>query len=212
MTHIHMPRKHFVCDHTVPYHVYNRCINKDWFNQPLDEVWNIFTTYLWFIGVAFDVRIHAFVLMSNHFHLLISAPNGNLSEAMRYFLSMTSRELVKTSDRINHTYAHRFGRSRLGTYQYYLNAYKYIFYNPIDAGIVTQTQQYPYSSLGVNFHKINFGVPISDDIFYSDPVATLAWINKAPNKEQCELVKNALAKREEDARRFGGICEGLMFV
>ena len=33
----------------------------------------------------FSVRVHAYVLMSNHFHLIVETPGPNLSEFMRQF-------------------------------------------------------------------------------------------------------------------------------
>ena len=34
---------------------------------------------------VYRVELHAYVLMSNHFHLMVSTPRGNLSEFMRHF-------------------------------------------------------------------------------------------------------------------------------
>jgi putative transposase len=31
----------------------------------------------------YGIEIHAYVLMNNHFHLMVETPNGNLSEFMR---------------------------------------------------------------------------------------------------------------------------------
>ena len=33
----------------------------------------------------YQVELHAYVLMSNHFHLMVATPKGNLSEFMRHF-------------------------------------------------------------------------------------------------------------------------------
>jgi len=33
----------------------------------------------------YQVELHAYVLMSNHFHLLVATPKGNLSEFIRHF-------------------------------------------------------------------------------------------------------------------------------
>jgi REP element-mobilizing transposase RayT len=39
------------------------------------------------ISVTHQVEIHAYCLMTNHYHLLIHTPNGNLSEAMHHLSS-----------------------------------------------------------------------------------------------------------------------------
>ena len=42
--------------------------------------------------------------MGNHFHLLVTAPDGNLSAAMLYFMRETSREVSRRSGKINQTW------------------------------------------------------------------------------------------------------------
>ena len=44
------------------------------FLQQLNQSVNIYT-----------VKLHSYVLMTNHFHLLVETPLGNLSEFMRHF-------------------------------------------------------------------------------------------------------------------------------
>ena len=36
------------------------------------------------VGI-YQVRVHAYGLMSNHFHMIVESPKGNLSEFMRHF-------------------------------------------------------------------------------------------------------------------------------
>lgn len=120
-----MPRSKNQISSTWPYHVYGRCINKDWFSQPLNEVWNIMSEQLHFVRFAYDIRIHAFVLMANHYHALFSTPQGNLSDGMSWFARETSRTLTKSADRINQTYGSRYGNSLIQSTHHFKNVYKY---------------------------------------------------------------------------------------
>ncbi len=120
-----MARKHVPIQSDYPYHIGARCINQDWFSIPMPRVWDIMSDHLYFMNRAFDVRILAFVLMNNHFHLLVRTPQANLPEAMAWFMRESSRALTRAGNRTNQTYGGRFFRSLIGTNHYYLHAYKY---------------------------------------------------------------------------------------
>lgn len=153
--------------------------------------------HLSFISFAFNVRIHAFVLMSNHFHLIALAPEGNLSEAMRFFMSESGRDLRLLSTRVNCTYGTRFHRSLLSSPQYYLHAYKYLYHNPVQAGICERVEEYPYSTLPALLGNSRFDVPVFDDFNWStfnSRALTLSWLNRKPNEGQWDIVRRSLRK------------------
>src|SRR5689334_21017913 len=93
----HVPRKNVPIHSTDPYHITARCINKEWFRIPLTEVWSLMGDYLAVIEHEFKILIHAFVLMPNHFHLISTAPDANISVALNYFMRETSREITRLS-------------------------------------------------------------------------------------------------------------------
>lgn len=153
---------------------------------------------LFFVSHAFKLKIHSFVLMDNHFHLIATAPNANLSEAMAFFLRETSRELQKNSNRINRTWGGRFFRSRLGNYHYFMAAYKYVYRNPVEAGSSETAEDYPYSTLSGLLGKNRIIIPVVEDtlLFDSSTDETLNWLNRKPTDEDREDVRKALRKSE----------------
>nr|WP_232469064.1 transposase [Bdellovibrio bacteriovorus] len=161
--------------------------------------WDIMTRHLHFLHMGFDIRIHAFVLMSNHFHMIARAPEENLSEAMGFFMRETSREITRSSDRINQTYGGRFHRSMISSPLYYLHAYKYLYRNPVEAGLSETVEEYEYSSLrGLLGHRW-LDVPITEDEnwgSFDTRSETLAWLNASPQKDHWEEVRKALKKNE----------------
>ncbi|MFS4458759.1 transposase [Bdellovibrio sp. HCB2-146] len=194
-----MPRKNFVQDPNLPYHIISRCINRDWFAQEMPLVWKIVTRHLFFVNHAFNLRIHGFVLMNNHFHMIIRAPDGNLSEAMAYFLRETSRDLTRLSNRINQTFGGRFRRSLISSPHYYSHAYKYLYRNPVEAGLCERVEDYEYSSLQGLLGKRWLDVPISEDENWANFASreeTLEWLNASPKKEHWEEVRKALRRSE----------------
>jgi REP element-mobilizing transposase RayT len=162
-------------------------------------VWSIMTTHLRFISFAYNIRIHAFTLMSNHFHLIARAPDGNLSEAMRFFMSETGRDLRGLSTRINCTYGTRFHRSLLTSPHYFFHAYKYLYQNPVQAGICERVEEYPYSTLPALLGNTRFEVPIYDDLNWSSVnsrLETLKWLNQSPRSSEWMIVERSLRKSE----------------
>jgi REP element-mobilizing transposase RayT len=151
---------------------------------------------LHFVAHAFDLRILAFVLMSNHFHLLLLALRGNLSEAMAYFLRETSRELTFSSCRLNQTYGGRFFRSNIRSSHYFLNCYKYVYRNPVEAGLTLQAEAYPWSTLNGLLGESHLQIPVYEDAtLFSDVEGTLSWLNQRPKKENWLAVEKGLRRQ-----------------
>lgn len=97
----------------------------------------------------FDWRIHAFVVMSNHFHLAVETAEPNLSLGMKW--------LQGTWIRHSNGFRRLIGRPFQGRYKALLvdpghplaQVCHYIHLNPVRAGVVKSTQPagYPWSSL-----------------------------------------------------------------
>jgi len=192
-----MPKKKIVRQSDFPYHISARCNNRDWFSIPLNEVWKIFSDYLYFISFAFEVEIHAFVLMNNHYHLLIKTPQANLGEAMEYFQRETSRRIGFTSQRINHVYGGPYNPTVVTDLQYYINVYKYILRNPVKAGISKKVEAYPYSSLRglMGFEKLPSPLFANDDLFQNTE-EFLRWLNTPYDDNVHEVIRKGLRKKE----------------
>ena len=52
----------------------------------------------------YQVRVHAYVLMGNHFHLIVETPRGNLSEFMRHFNISYTSAYNRRHHRVGHLY------------------------------------------------------------------------------------------------------------
>lgn len=189
-----MPRSKFTVNPERPYHISGRCRNKDWFDIPIAEVWVIMENHLYFLSKAFGITIHAFVLMDNHFHLMASSPQGNLSQGMQYFMGATSRDIQKLSGRINQVWGSRFFRSELDSYWSYVNCYKYTYRNPVEAKLCKEVESYPFSSLSglLGLRSIYFPVE-SDSLIFEDAIEeTLSWLNSPPVERDLASVRAAL--------------------
>jgi putative transposase len=191
-----MPRKQIPIVATDPYHITARCINRQWFDLPISSVWSIMENYLYLLCASYNLKIHAFVLMSNHFHLLLTAPEGNLSSALLYFMRETSKQITFMSGRINQTYGNRNHKTRINSYHHFLNTYKYVYQNPVQSGLCNKVQDYPYSTLNGILGGSQLVIPICENILFADDFqnSELEWLNKNPSKEHWQQMKAALRR------------------
>jgi putative transposase len=129
-----------------PHHIIQRGNNRQAiFTTPAD--YRFMLDLLAESAKKFDVSVHAYVLMSNHFHLLVTP--------------QTAEGLPKMMQAVGHTYVGYFNRAQLrsgtlwdGRYKstviqterYLLACMAYIDLNPVRAGMVEQPQDYPWSS------------------------------------------------------------------
>lgn len=193
-----MPSRRKPYSSDFPLHIVARCSNKEWFQIPLNQVWETYSNHLFYLKHWFNFKIHSFVLMPNHFHLICEAPEGNLAIAMNYFMRETSRELGKRSGRINQIYGRPYFASTLKTNHYFLNAYKYVYRNPIEARLCTTAEAYPFSTLHSTLGLAQHTIPTHvDENLFQDTKKHLRWINTAYESQDLkQSIKAALNHRE----------------
>ena len=96
---------------------------------------------------AHGCLVHAYVLMTNHVHLLVTPQMPHAASAMMQHLGRRYVRIV--NDRRGRTGTMWEGRFKAGlvdSEQYLLTCHRYIELNPVRAGIAAQPQEYPWSS------------------------------------------------------------------
>jgi len=100
------------------------------------------------IREKFEFKIHAFVLMGNHYHMLASySENYFLGRVMNLFQMNLSRKLNILSGRINHQFGGPYRGSLIRNPYHYCNVLKYIYQNPVRARESSVVEYYQYSSI-----------------------------------------------------------------
>jgi putative transposase len=97
----------------------------------------------------FDVAIHAYVLMSNHFHLLVTPQSSDgLPQMMQAVGRRYVRHFNDSQQRTGTLWEGRYRSTLIQTDRYLLACMAYIDLNPVRAGLVAQAADYPWSSYG----------------------------------------------------------------
>ena len=134
----------------VPQHVTQRGNNRQACFYT-DEDYRLYLDLLNATCRTHDCSLHAYVLMTNHVHLLITP---STPEGVSRVIQDLSRDFVRT---INRSYRRtgtlwegRFKSSLVDTNRYCLICYRYIELNPVRAGMVEHPSEYPWSSYASN--------------------------------------------------------------
>jgi REP element-mobilizing transposase RayT len=94
----------------------------------------------------FELRLVAYMLMSNHYHLILSIPDGRISKALQQLHSWYSYWHNRARGRSAHLFqAHPFARE-LQSDAELLAACRYLAYNPVEAGLVDHPFAWRWSS------------------------------------------------------------------
>jgi putative transposase len=110
-------------------------------------------TFLGTLGQACErsgFRVHAYVLMSNHYHLLLETPEPNLSAGMGWFQNAYTRRINVRHKLWGHVFGGRYKAILVEAGNCYWAVLDYIHLNPVRAGLVNARdgmESYPWSSL-----------------------------------------------------------------
>jgi len=194
-----MPRKHTLRQSQFPYHVVARSHNKQWFPLPIADMWQIYLDQLAFVQRSEEVRVYAFVLMHNHFHLLIRTPRSNIDRVMYWIMKNSTQKVHKRKNVINSIYGSRYKASVLSKQEYQLNAYKYVLRNPVVVNLCQQVEDYKYSSYHYSWNKTNLPIALSPlgfgDYFTEERIIN-RWLNLEYVDRESKSIKTGLDRPE----------------
>jgi REP element-mobilizing transposase RayT len=204
-----MPRKPLIRVRNYPYHVTARCNNKEPFPCSLQTAWNIISQEINEITEKFQCKIHAFVLMPNHFHLLLTTPQEDLGVIMKEFLMNITKKMNTNTRRSGRIFVSRYHWSLIDDDQYYDCALKYIYRNPVKAKLVDGVEQYQFSSLKFVLENEFVSFPVEPPVGHAHNIPQensaefLRWLNRPFNHEQQEAIKKGFNKTRFAPTRIG---------
>ncbi len=111
-----------------------------------DEDYGGFLDCLCLVVKRFNWILHAHCLMSNHYHLLIETPEGNLSRGMRQLNGIYTQQFNRRHNRVGHVLQGRYKAILVDKDNYLLELCRYIVLNPVRAGMASGPREWQWSS------------------------------------------------------------------
>jgi putative transposase len=114
--------------------------------------------FLWLLGEALarlDITCSAYCLMGTHYHLLLHGCRSDLSAAMKSLNARYVRRFNARHGRHGHLFAERFSAYVVETEEHLARAREYIKANPVDAGLCTTADEWPWTWVsGTSTHQV----------------------------------------------------------
>lgn len=127
------------------YHVTSRGNEKrDIFKSRRDR--EQFLSYLESSVTRYGAIIHAYCLMTNHYHLLLETPQGNLPEIMRHINGAYTNYYNTKRKRAGHLFQGRYKAILIEADEYLMELSRYIHLNPVRGGLSQKPEAHPWSS------------------------------------------------------------------
>ena len=116
-----------------------------------DEDYTVYLDKLKDFSEKYQVNVHAYVLMTNHVHLLLStAHQGAISKMMQSIGRYYVLYINKTYQRTGTLWEGRFKSTLVDSDNYLFTVMRYLEMNPVRAGMVKHPAEYPWSSYQAN--------------------------------------------------------------
>lgn len=186
-----MPRPNRLCPDGVPQHVFNR-------GNRRSQIFRDSADYLGFLAALTDaaertvMRLLAFCLMPNHWHLVLWPVRGlEVSAYMQLAMNAHIPDLQRRhgTTGTGHVYQGRFKNSAILSDRHFLNVCRYVEANALSAGLVERAEDWEWSSLA------RTGPADGIDILSPWPVARPAtWLNDV-NRPQSNRSRREIEKQ-----------------
>lgn len=129
-----------------PHHIIQRGNDRQLIFRDADD-YAVFLKWLREAAKSFKVAVHAYVLMSNHLHLLVSPSDQvGLGRMMQWIGRYYVPYFNKKYQRVGTLWQGRYKATVIDAEQYFMICSRYIELNPVRAGIVVNPADYLWSS------------------------------------------------------------------
>jgi REP element-mobilizing transposase RayT len=149
------------------YHITSRGNQREqifWDNKDREKFKNILRR----TKERYSYLLHAYVLMDNHYHLLIETPYANIKQIMQNINTSYTVYINKRHKRTGHLLQGRYKAFIIDKESYLLELGRYIHLNPVRAGIVPRSEDYKWSSYREYINRSNKeGLTDTSDTLYT---------------------------------------------
>ena len=154
--------------------------------------------------------LHCYVLMTNHYHLLIETPHGNITKVMHYINGCYTSYINRRRKRSGHLFQGRYKAVLIDRDSYILELSRYVHLNPVRAKLVAKPQDYPHSSYR------SYVLENKDDLIHHDLILEMiSKDGKDAAKKYRGFVEGAIGEKLKNPLKkvYGGaILGGQVFI
>jgi putative transposase len=108
-----------------------------------DDDFELFLQILANVCERYNWVVHAYCLMSNHYHLLVETPDANLSQGMCHLNGVFTQSMNRKHHRVGHLFQGRYKTILVDKDAYLLELCRYIVLNPVRANMVNSPEEWP---------------------------------------------------------------------
>lgn len=136
------------------FHVMTQGINKSYIFDKSEDI-KYYIKIMYELVEKHSIKIIAYCIMNNHAHILIETESVNeLSKYMQRLNTKYGRYYNKKYTRVGYVFRDRYKSEGIYDEIHLYNCIKYIYNNPVKAGICINPQDYPYSNYRNDFKNI----------------------------------------------------------
>lgn len=158
-----MPRKSRNSIKTSYYHIMTQGINKSYIFERTEDI-KYYIKCMFKLKDNYSLKIIAYCIMNNHAHLLIKTELiEELSKYMQRLNIKYSHYFNKKYNRVGYVFRDRYKSEGIYDEEHLYNCIRYIYDNPVKAGICKHASEYPYSNYKIINRKINEQYSFIDD-------------------------------------------------
>lgn len=140
-----MPRRARQLAESGYYHVMFRGVNRDAiFLEDVDRV--RFLDVLMIVKQATGLQVLAYCLMTNHVHLVLGVRGAPIGDCMKRLGVRYAGWFNRKYGRVGHLFQDRFGSRPVDDDPYLITVVRYVWRNPVEAGLVADPADYEWSS------------------------------------------------------------------
>lgn len=140
-----MPRKNRVIYEGAVYHIYQRGNNKEFIFED-NNTKEFILKYLKVYNKKFDFELLSYVIMDNHYHLLMKVNKTDISTIMFYINNLLGKYVNRKLGRTGHAFDSRYKCKVVENDANLIWLIRYIHRNPIKAHMCNDVSEYRWSS------------------------------------------------------------------
>jgi hypothetical protein len=156
------------------FHITAKTIDQKWFKKPMNAMWDELLKGLYLAHRIHGGDIICFVLMNNHYHLLLKTQSKKVGKFISFLCPDVFQNLKIQS---------------IASRTYLLHCYRYNYQNPTRANLLKKIEHYPYSTLYNLIHGKRSGAPIHEKFGMPDEYK-LHWLNRPVSSKDLRKVRH----------------------